>query len=453
MPTISVQTTPSYPILIERGLLPKTGETLLPLHPPCRAALLSDDTVFSLYGRAVMDSLEGAGYRPVRISLPAGETGKTWAVLGDLLERLAEEGLSRGDLLVVLGGGSACDVGGLAAALYHRGMDVAYLATTLLAGVDAAIGGKKEGEGPLAAYFDFLGKDAKLSQKTFEKAESKLQELALDTAKRKLGVSYEDIDVLFAGDLLNQCISSSFAARGTSIPFLGLYGACSTMAESLLLAAAFVDAGFARTAAALTSSHFASAERQYRFPLGYGGQRTPTAQWTVTGSGCCIVGGSGSGVRIEAATIGRVQDLGIKDANNMGAAMAPAAIDTLQAHFRDLRRVPQDYDLIVTGDLGALGKKIVLDQFQRVGVDLTPVYDDCGVLIYDPKRQDVHAGGSGCGCGASVLCGYLLDRLEKRELRRLLFCATGALLSPTSSWQGESIPGICHAVAITAEGR
>ena len=173
----------------------------------------------------------------------------------------------------------------------------------------------------------------------------------------------------------------------------------------------------------------------------------------MTGSGCCIVGGSGSGVRIEAATIGRVQDLGIKDANNMGAAMAPAAIDTLQAHFHDLRRVPQDYDLIVTGDLGALGKKIVLDQFQRVGVDLTPVYDDCGVLIYDPKRQDVHAGGSGCGCGASVLCGYLLDRLEKRELRRLLFCATGALLSPTSSWQGESIPGICHAVAITAEGR
>ena len=259
--------------------------------------------------------------------------------------------------------------------------------------------------------------------------------------------------MLFAGDLLNQCISSAFAIRDTRIPFLGLYGACSTMAESLTLAAAAVNAGYAARAAALTSSHFATAERQYRFPLGYGGQRTPTAQWTVTGSGCCIVGGSGSGVRIEAATIGRVQDLGIKDANNMGAAMAPAAIDTLQAHFRDLRRVPQDYDLIVTGDLGALGKKIVLDQFQRVGVDLTPVYDDCGVLIYDPKRQDVHAGGSGCGCGASVLCGYLLDRLEKRELRRLLFCATGALLSPTSSWQGESIPGICHAVAITAEGR
>ena len=264
----------------------------------------------------------------------------------------------------------------------------------------AAIGGKKEGEGPLAAYFDFLGKDAKLGQKTFEKAESKLQELALDTAKRKLGVSYEDIDVLFAGDLLNQCISSSFAARGTSIPFLGLYGACSTMAESLLLAAAFVDAGFADKAAALTSSHFASAERQYRFPLGYGGQRTPTAQWTVTGSGCCIVGKSSHGPRIEAATIGKIQDYGIKDANNMGAAMAPAAISTLQAHFRDLRRVPSDYDLIVTGDLGMLGRTIVLDQFRRIGVDLSPVYNDCGLLIFDTKSQDVHAGGSGCGCGA-----------------------------------------------------
>ena len=201
----------------------------------------------------------------------------------------------------------------------------------------AAIGGKKEGEGPLAAYFDFLGKDAKLSQKTFEKAESKLQELALDTAKRKLGVSYEDIDVLFAGDLLNQCISSSFAARGTSIPFLGLYGACSTMAESLLLAAAFVDAGFARTAAALTSSHFASAERQYRFPLGYGGQRTPTAQWTATGSGACILGpakGEG-GVHVTYAALGRVQDYGITDANNMGAAMAPAAYETIRSLLSD----------------------------------------------------------------------------------------------------------------------
>ena len=317
----------------------------------------------------------------------------------------------------------------------------------------ASVAGKKEREGPLGDQFTATVQDTTFGEKSWERAERRMQQMTLELALEKAGLTDADLDAAFAGDLLNQCIGSSFSLRNRGVPTLGLYGACSTMAESLLLAAMSVSGGFARTALAMTSSHFASSERQYRFPLGYGGQRTPTAQWTVTGSGCCIVGGSGSGVRIEAATIGRVQDLGIKDANNMGAAMAPAAIDTLQAHFRDLRRVPQDYDLIVTGDLGALGKKIVLDQFQRVGVDLTPVYDDCGVLIYDPKRQDVHAGGSGCGCGASVLCGYLLDRLEKRELRRLLFCATGALLSPTSSWQGESIPGICHAVAITAEGR
>ena len=316
----------------------------------------------------------------------------------------------------------------------------------------ANIGGKFEGNGPLSEHFDQLCPDSFFGKDTWEQAESAMQQRVLERALEKGGLMPKDLDYVLAGDLLNQCISSSFAARGTSIPFLGLYGACSTMAESLLLAAAFVDAGFADTAAALTSSHFASAERQYRFPLGYGGQRTPTAQWTVTGSGCCIVGKSGHGPRIEAATIGKIQDYGIKDANNMGAAMAPAAIDTMQAHFRDLRRVPSDYDLIVTGDLGMLGRTIVLDQFRRIGVDLSPVYNDCGLLIFDTKSQDVHAGGSGCGCGASVLCGYLLDRLEKRELRRLLFCATGALLSPTSSWQGESIPGVCHAVAITAEG-
>lgn len=312
----------------------------------------------------------------------------------------------------------------------------------------AAIGGKKEGEGPLAAHFDFLGKDAKLGQKTFEKAESKLQELALDTAKRKLGISYEDIDVLFAGDLLNQCISSSFAARGTSIPFLGLYGACSTMAESLLLAAAFVDAGFADTAAALTSSHFASAERQYRFPLGYGGQRTPTSQWTVTGSGCCIVGKSGHGPRIEATTIGKIQDYGIKDANNMGAAMAPAAYTTIKAHFDDMKTAPEDFDLIVTGDLGQLGKELLLELARRDGVSLGGKLTDCGTLVFDNDRQDVHAGGSGCGCSAITLCGYLLGQLNGGKLKKILFCGTGALLSPTSTQQGLPIPGVCHAVCI-----
>lgn len=310
----------------------------------------------------------------------------------------------------------------------------------------AAIGGKKEGEGPLAAYFDFLGKDAKLSQKTFEKAESKLQELALDTAKRKLGVSYEDIDVLFAGDLLNQCISSSFAARGTSIPFLGLYGACSTMAESLLLAAMSVSGGFARTALAMTSSHFASSERQYRFPLGYGGQRTPTSQWTVTGAGAVLLGGGERGIRITAATIGSIVDRGICDANNMGAAMAPAAFATLRAHFDDLHCTPEDYDRIVTGDLGKLGSELLHGLLEKDGIRAD--VQDCGVMIFDAQRQDVHCGGSGCGCSASVLCGPLLSRMERGELRRLLFCGTGALLSPLSTQQGESIPAVCHAVVL-----
>ena len=317
----------------------------------------------------------------------------------------------------------------------------------------SAIAGKKESEGPLAGFFDHTETDTRFGQKTWEKAETRLQELALDTARSKAQLQYSDLDVLFAGDLLNQCISSAFAIRDTHIPFLGLYGACSTMAESLTLAAAAVNAGYAVRAAALTSSHFATAERQYRFPLGYGGQRTPTAQWTVTGSGCCIVASGGRGPYLNCATIGRIEDYGIKDANNMGAAMAPAAYSTLRAHFADTGLRPQDYDLIVTGDLGTLGSTIVTDLFQRDGVEFGANYRDCGVLIYDLKRQDVHAGGSGCGCGASVLCGYLLRQLREKKINSLLFCATGALMSPVSTWQGESIPAICHAISISNERR
>ena len=316
----------------------------------------------------------------------------------------------------------------------------------------ANIGARLEGQGPLADYFDELSEDSFFGEKTWEKGEARMQKRVLSRALEKATRRPEELDLIFAGDLLNQCIGSSFTLRNLGIPHLGLYGACSTMAESLLLSSMAVGGGFADNAVAMTSSHFASSERQYRFPLGYGGQRTPTAQWTVTGSGAALVRREGHGPRITGCTVGTVTDLGIKDANNMGAAMAPAAIDTMQAHFRALRRVPSDYDLIVTGDLGMLGQTSVLDQFRRIGVDLSSGYNDCGLLIFDTKKQDVHAGGSGCGCGASVLCGYLLDKLEKRELRRLLFCATGALLSPTSSWQGESIPGVCHAVAITAEG-
>lgn len=312
----------------------------------------------------------------------------------------------------------------------------------------AAIGGKKESEGPLAAYFDETTTDTTFRQLSWEKAESKMQALALETAKRKAGLHDQDLDILYSGDLLNQCISSSFAVRDTGVPFLGLYGACSTMAEALILAGMAVNGGYARIAAAMSSSHFASAERQYRFPLGYGGQRTPTAQWTVTGAGCMLLGLRDQGPRLCCATMGSVVDYGIKDAANMGAAMAPAAYATLRAHFDDLGLCPGDYDLIVTGDLGAVGKSILVDLFRRDGVALDAVYNDCGVMIFDLKRQDVHAGGSGCGCGSVVLCGYLLQRLQKGALKRILFCGTGALLSPLTTQQGESIPGVCHAVAI-----
>lgn len=336
--------------------------------------------------------------------------------------------------------------------LLHRGRSSIVFSQRPAIIAHAAIGGKKEAEGPLGSYFDLAQEDTTFRQKSWEKAESRMQELAFSCAKRKVLLQNEAIDVLFAGDLLNQCIASNFAVRGTGVPFLGLYGACSTMAQSLLLAACAVEGGFARNAAAMTSSHFAAAERQYRFPLCYGGQRTPTAQWTVTGCGCCILAQRQSGIRIDAATVGAVTDLGICDANNMGAAMAPAAYDTIRRHFEDLGRTPADYDLIVTGDLGSIGKEIVLDLFSRDGVSVGGVYNDCGTMIYDLQEQDVHAGGSGCGCSASVLCGYLLSQMEKRKIKKLLFCGTGALLSPISAFQGESIPSVCHAVSLTAEG-
>ena len=317
----------------------------------------------------------------------------------------------------------------------------------------AAIGGKKEAEGPLAAYFDYTSTDTSFRQESWEKAERTMLEMAFHTARDKARVQTADVQALFAGDLLNQCISSSFAMRDTGVPFLGLYGACSTMAESLCLAAMTVNGGYAEIAGAMSSSHFASAERQYRFPLGYGGQRTPTAQWTVTGAGCILLQCKDGGPYINAATVGSIIDYGIKDANNMGAAMAPAAYDTIRTHFDDLHLAPSDYDLIVTGDLGIVGKEILLDLFRRDGIGIGGVYDDCGTIIFDLKKQDVHAGGSGCGCGTVVLCGYLLRQLSIGKLNNILFCGTGALLSPLSTQQGETIPAVCHAVSIGRERR
>lgn len=308
--------------------------------------------------------------------------------------------------------------------------------------------GKKEGEGPLASSFDHIEQDDTFGEKTWEKSETTMQKMALSTALDKAGLAVSDLDYLFAGDLLNQCIGSGFAARSQGVPFFGLYGACSTMGESISLAAMAIDGGFADVVGAVTSSHFCSAERQYRTPLEYGGQRTPTAQWTVTGSGAVILGNRPSEICVTHITTGKVIDKGIKDANNMGAAMAPAAYDTLTAHFQDTKRKPSFYDLIVTGDLGLLGKEIILDFFHRDGIELSN-YNDCGALIFDPKKQDVHCGGSGCGCAASVLTGYLLNGMKERRWKNILFCPTGALLSPTSTQQGESIPSICHAVAFS----
>jgi stage V sporulation protein AD len=312
----------------------------------------------------------------------------------------------------------------------------------------ASVAGKKESEGPLATSFDFTAKDTLFGQKTWEQAEKQMQKLALETLMKKAGLSRQQLGMVFSGDLLNQCIGSSFTLRNTGIPHLGLYGACSTMAESLLMSSMAVSGGFSDKVVAMTSSHFASSERQYRFPLGYGGQRTPTAQWTVTGSGAALVCSAGKGPRIDSCTAGTVTDLGIKDANNMGAAMAPAAYATIRAHLDDLHRTPDDFDLIVTGDLGQLGKEALLELSRRDGLSLGGKLTDCGTLVFDNTVQDVHAGGSGCGCSAITLCGYLLNRLNSGKLKRILFCGTGALLSPTSTQQGLPIPGVCHAVSI-----
>jgi len=312
----------------------------------------------------------------------------------------------------------------------------------------ASVVGKKEAEGPLGHTFDKKSSDAYFGQKTWEQAEKYTQQQAIKILTQKAGISFDDIDLVFSGDLLNQCIGSSFSLRGTGLPHLGLYGACSTMSESLLLSSMAVGGGFADKVVAMTSSHFASSERQYRFPLGYGGQRTPTSQWTVTGAGAALVSSQGKGPVITDCTIGTVTDLGIKDANNMGAAMAPAAYATIRAHFEDLNRSPEDYDLIVTGDLGQLGKEMLLELARRDGLSLGGKLTDCGTLIFDNTTQDVHAGGSGCGCSAVTLCGYLLGQLQSGKLKKILFCGTGALLSPTSTQQGLPIPGVCHAVSI-----
>ncbi len=317
----------------------------------------------------------------------------------------------------------------------------------------AAVGGKKESQGPLGSCFDYTTTDTTFGQKSWEAAESSMQHKALELALAKAKLPPDEVDYIFAGDLLNQCTGSTFGLRELGLPFVGLYGACSTMAESLGLAALFVEGGFAHNATAITSSHFCSAERQFRFPLEYGGQRPPSAQWTATAAGAAVVGTGQQGPLVRAVTFGRMVDLGIKDANNMGAAMAPAAADTLCRFFADTLTAPADYDLIVTGDLGEIGSALLYKLAGNEGYDLHQNHTDCGLMLYDRKTfPQVGAGGSGCGCSASVLCGHLLPRLAGGRLKNLLFVATGALMSTTSSQQGESIPGVAHLVWLSSGG-
>ena len=306
--------------------------------------------------------------------------------------------------------------------------------------------GKKEKEGPLGGFFAHWQDDTTFGQQSWECAERELQKRAFQLAKAAAGIENGDIALLFGGDLLNQCISTNYAARDTGILFAGLYGACSTMAESLALAALCVDGGYAPRAVAVTSSHFCAAERQFRFPLEYGGQRAPASQWTVSGAGSVVMGPH-DGARVSASEVcfGAVCDRGVCDINNMGCAMAPAAAETLTGYFRDTGTRASDYGAVVTGDLGEIGAAVFLDLCAREGYDVGN-HLDCGKMIYDRDTQGVYAGGSGCGCSASVLCAYFLPALQRGEMGDILFMATGALMSTTSFQQGESIPGIAHLV-------
>lgn len=315
----------------------------------------------------------------------------------------------------------------------------------------AAIVGPKEGKGPLGLYFDYIFEEELWGEKSWEKAESKLVKEIFSLLERKMEKSLGEINYLLAGDLMNQCLASNFGLRESNIPVFGVFGACSTMAETMGLGAMLVDGGFADNVACLTSSHFCTAEKQFRYPLELGNQRTPSAQWTVTGGGGVILSNKGAGIEIQTVTTGKIVDMGIKDANNMGAAMAPAAADTICAHFMDTGFPVEKYDLIITGDLGSIGNEICGELLRENGIDTNGRLNDCGLLIYDLDDQDVHSGGSGCGCSASVVAAYILREMEKGTYKNVLFAGTGALLNQLSVQQGETIPCISHVVSLNTK--
>lgn len=311
----------------------------------------------------------------------------------------------------------------------------------------SSIVGEMEGKGPFGRFFDYVLEESGFGEKTWEKGESKMLREAVKLALGKASLNVNDLDLMLAGDLLNQIVSSNLAAREIGLPFIGLYGACSTMALSLMVSAMLIDGGFAQRVVAATSSHHDTAERQYRFPTEYGSQRLPWAQWTVTGAGAFILSQEGLGPVITHATMGRIMDLGTTDSNDMGSSMAPAATDTLINHFRDTGRKPEDYDLILTGDLGKVGKSITRDLMKKEGYYLGERFEDCGVLIFSDD-QDAHAGGSGCACSSVMLAGPVLQRMQEGNYQRIMLVGTGALLSPLTVQQGESIPTIAHLVVI-----
>lgn len=308
--------------------------------------------------------------------------------------------------------------------------------------------GKLEGEGPLGKYFDVICDDATFGAESWEQAENRLIKTTVSGAMTKAAVTPDEADCLFAGDLLNQCVGSSFGLKDFEIPFVGLYGACSTFIEGLGLAAATINAGYATRSIVTASSHFCSSEKQYRFPLEYGGVRTPTSQWTVTGCGAAVLSDSGTALRVTDMTIGRMSEKGITDANNMGAAMAPAAADTIYRHFCGGGFCLDDYDYIVTGDLADVGSELLLELLRQKNFDISEKHLDCGSMIFDSQVQGTNAGGSGCGCIASVFASYFYQKLAKHDMRRILLVATGALMSPTTALLGEPIIGIAHAVSV-----
>ena len=312
----------------------------------------------------------------------------------------------------------------------------------------AGVVGKKEGEGPLSKYFDMIFEDEYLGQETFEAAESLLVKNAVTLGVKDAGLGMADIQLVVIGDLLDQSMASTYGIKDFGLPHIGLFGACSTCGLSLGLGSLLVESSVADNIVVATSSHFCTAERQFRFPLEYGSKRTPNSQRTVTGAGAAVLSQGSGKVKIKAVTFGKIKDYDVTDANNMGAAMAPAAADTIKAYLDDTGAKPDDFDLILTGDLGKIGKKLLIELLQKENVDISSVHDDCGLMIFDVDSKDFAAGGSGCGCSASVLYTYIMDKFEKGELKRILFIATGALLSPTSSNQGLSIPSIAHLVEL-----